>query len=90
MPDKAPPNFALLIGKPKKKPDDQVDHEADLGAEDMDSKGAKSSAVKDLLTSISLKDSAGVQAALEDFIKACEYDEDEPEEEESAPDDAGE
>lgn len=73
------PNFALLIGSPKKDapPTDDTNHADDLGvqdegeSQDMDQSSAETSAVKDLISAFNSKDVEGVKAALKDFIELC-------------------
>jgi hypothetical protein len=79
MPKDAP-NFALLIGKPKKKDgmseedpsmeaaDKEVSHEEDLG---MDKESVESSAMKDFISSTKAGDAMGAKEALKDFLAAC-------------------
>lgn len=74
------PNFALLIGKPKKREgrsekDDEMDrpveepsHDEDL---EMDKESMEDSAIKDLISSMKSGDTVGAKDALKDFLEAC-------------------
>lgn len=94
------PDFAMLIGKPKKSsdssrdnlPDDAPsaeDHADDLG---VGKDAQEDSAVRDLLAAMKSSDVSGAKAALQDFLELCypqlgDQDADQPDE--SSEEDSG-
>jgi len=88
------PNFALLIGKPKKEDNhksekkltEEVDHESDLEKEPEEGgehESMENSAVADFMAALASKNVPAAKQALKDFMELCEAGESEPEEEPS-------
>lgn len=78
------PDFALLIGKPKGKMDDEEPGEE---GKEMDSGEGEDSAVRDFISAVSARDVKSAKSALKDFLEICypvlsDGKEEEPEEDE--------